>query len=50
MQADLVDGVNMYEDYLAYVFFQISQSRELAEELRQNGADSIYLLSHIGLA
>ncbi|HEX9131573.1 MAG TPA: bifunctional UDP-sugar hydrolase/5'-nucleotidase [Ktedonobacteraceae bacterium] len=47
---DLVDGDNMYENYFGLrVLPALTVTRELAAELRQNGADAVILLSHMGL-
>src|SRR5712692_3151893 len=43
---DLVDGDNMYENYFGLcVLPALTVTRELAAELRQNGADAVILLS-----
>jgi 2',3'-cyclic-nucleotide 2'-phosphodiesterase (5'-nucleotidase family) len=47
---DLVDGDNMYEKYFGLsVRPALEVIHELAAELRQNGADAVILLSHMGL-
>jgi 2',3'-cyclic-nucleotide 2'-phosphodiesterase (5'-nucleotidase family) len=47
---DLVDGDNIYENYFGLrVPPALTVTRELVAELRQNGADGVILLSHMGL-
>lgn len=48
--ADLVDGDNVYETFFGLrVLRPVEVIRKLAAKLRQNGADAVILLSHMGL-